>query len=86
MAAIGGVKQHRIETASMRKLTKRTVDSAAVKKSDYFVWDEVQPGFALRILPSGGKRYIVQYSAATRNGDNPLTLWDPALHCGRITP
>ena len=50
----------------MSKLTKRVVDAAEVRASEYFIWDEELPGFGLRVLPSGRKRYIIQYRAGRR--------------------
>jgi integrase len=51
----------------MTKLTKRVVDAAEVRLGDYFIWDGDLPGFGLRVLPSGRKRYIVQYRAGRRS-------------------
>jgi integrase len=51
----------------MPKLTKRVVDAAHIREREYFLWDEDLPGFGLRVLPSGRKRYIIQYRAGRRS-------------------
>ena len=51
----------------MSKLTKRVVDAAEIREREYFIWDEDLPGFGLRVLPSGRKRYIIQYRAGGRS-------------------
>jgi hypothetical protein len=51
----------------MAKLTKRVVDAAEIREREYFIWDEDLPGFGLRVLPSGRKRYIIQYRAGRRS-------------------
>lgn len=45
----------------MAKLTKRVVDAAGSQEREYFLWDDLLPGFGLRVLPSGRKTYVVQY-------------------------
>jgi hypothetical protein len=51
----------------MPKLTKRAVDAAEIREREYFIWDEDLPGFGLRVLSSGRKRYIIQYRAGRRS-------------------
>jgi Arm DNA-binding domain/Phage integrase, N-terminal SAM-like domain len=43
------------------KLTKRTVDGLPIRTAPYFVADKELPGFAVRVLPSGSKSYLIQY-------------------------
>jgi len=50
----------------MPKLTKRTIEAAEIRASEYFLWDAEVPGFGLRVLPSGRKGYVVQYRAGRR--------------------
>ena len=46
----------------MSKLTKRNVEAAEVPaKKPAYLWDSQLPGFGLKILPSGARRYIVKY-------------------------
>jgi integrase len=48
----------------MPKLTKTLVENALPTKKPHFIWDSQQPGFGVKILPSGKRNYIVKY----RNG------------------
>jgi integrase len=64
----------------MAKLTKRVVDAAESRSSDYFVWDEELPGFGLRVFKSGKRSYLVQYRAAGRTRRYTIGLhgtWTP---------
>lgn len=60
--------------AHMPKLTKRIVDAAEVRATEYFIWDDDIPGFGLRVLPSKRKSYIVQYRAGRRSRRMSLGL------------
>jgi len=51
----------------MPKLTKRIVEAAEIRPTEYFIWDDDLPGFGLRVLASGRKGYIVQYRAGRRS-------------------
>jgi integrase len=50
----------------MAKLSKRIVEGAAIRPSDYFLWDEAMSGFGVRVMPSGRKSYLIQYRKAGR--------------------
>jgi len=50
----------------MPKLTKRSVETLEVRKSDYIVFDSEVNGFGIRVMPSGRKSYIVQYRQGGR--------------------
>ncbi len=45
----------------MPKLIKRIIDAAETQAAEYLVRDDGISGFALRVLPSGYKGYIVRY-------------------------
>ena len=51
---------------AMPKITKRLVEAAEVRDKDYIICDSDLSGFALRVLPSGKRCYIVQYRIGTR--------------------
>ncbi len=45
----------------MPRISKRLIDAAKPKDTDYFIWDSEMPGFGLRVMKSGKKSYMVQY-------------------------
>jgi hypothetical protein len=50
----------------MPKITKRLVEASEVREKDYIICDDELRGFAVRVLPSGKRCYIVQYRIGTR--------------------
>jgi hypothetical protein len=50
----------------MARLTKTLVDSLKAGGHDYFEWDDLLPGFGVRIWPTGRKVYVAQYRAGGR--------------------
>lgn len=50
----------------MRKLTKKTVEAAAVGPTNVFIWDEGLKGFGLKVTPVGRRIYIFQYRVGGR--------------------
>jgi integrase len=61
----------------MAKLTKRVVDAAENRSSEYFIWDEELPGFGLRVFKSGKRSYLVQYRTAGRTRRYTIGLHGP---------
>ena len=45
----------------MIRLTKRAVDAAKPQASKYILWDTDLPSFALRVMPSGAKSFVLRY-------------------------
>src|SRR6266851_3170328 len=66
----------------MAKLSKRIVEAAETRSSDYFIWDDELSGFGLRIFQSGKRSYLVQYRAAGRTRRYTIGLhgaWTPEM-------
>ena len=66
----------------MAKLTKRAVDAAEIRSSDYVIWDDEIPGFGLRVFASGKRSYIIQYRKGGRSRRYTIGLhgvWTPEL-------
>ena len=66
----------------MTKLSKRTVDAAEVRSTDYFIWDDDLPSFGLRVFASGRKSYLIQYRAEGRTRRFTIGahgVWTPEL-------
>jgi hypothetical protein len=51
---------------AMPKLTKRLVDSFRPGADDQVIFDELVPGFGVRLMPSGVRSYLVQYRNSQR--------------------
>ncbi len=45
----------------MPKFTKRSIEALDIRESDYFIWDSELSGFGIRVLPSGRKKFVLQY-------------------------
>lgn len=66
----------------MAKLTKRVVDAAESRRSDYVIWDDELPGFGLRVFTSGKRSYVIQYRRGGRSRRFTIGLhgvWTPEL-------
>jgi integrase len=50
----------------MATLTKRMIDDAEAKATDYILWDDKVTGFGCRVFPSGKRGYVVQYRVGKR--------------------
>ncbi|CAA6604711.1 Phage integrase [Rhodospirillaceae bacterium LM-1] len=43
------------------RLTLRSVESVPIGNKDIFAWDDLLPGFGVRVKPSGIRSYVIQY-------------------------
>ena len=46
------------------RITKRLVDAMKPAARDTFVWDELTPGFGLKVTPKGRRIYVLQWERA----------------------
>jgi len=56
------------------KLTKTSVDKLPAKDTDVVYWDELLPGFGVRIKASGAKSYVIQYRSRETGRSRRKTL------------
>ena len=70
----------------MPRVSKKSVDqlTGEVGKT-VFLWDEVIPGFGVKLLPSGKKRYILKYRCSG-GGRSARQRWLTIGTHGSITP
>lgn len=65
------------------KLTKTIIDEAAPQEKEFFLFDAMVPGFALRVSPGGKKSFVLQYRFRRRTrrlnlGSHGVTPLDDA--------
>lgn len=51
-----------------QRITKRSVDAARPRATDFYLWDYDLSGFGLKVTPLGRKVYLVQYRLCGRKG------------------
>jgi integrase len=55
-------------TMATGRITKRAVDATKPSIRDAYLWDSELAGFGLKVTPTGGKTYLVQYRLGGRKG------------------
>lgn len=60
-----------------QKLSKRLLDEAKPRASQWFLWDGSLAGFGAKILPSSRKVFIIQYRVAGRSRRMKIGVYDP---------
>lgn len=68
----------------MPKLTKRTVEAIAPADKPLFLWDDQLPGFGVKVLTSGQRRYVVKYRSGA-GGRTAQQRWVTVGTHGAIT-
>jgi integrase len=84
MVTTGNSRESEVAESSA-KLTKRTVDGAALKAGRYTLWDTELKGFGLRVAESGTKTYILRYRPRGAGRAGPRRFMVLGRH-GAITP
>lgn len=70
----------------MPKITKRTVDALTGEgNKTRFMWDDALPGFGVKAMPTGAKRYVLKYRA-DGGGRAAAQRWLALGAHGAITP
>lgn len=73
-------------TNDMAKVTKRAVDELTANNGKpAFLWDDALPGFGVKALPTGTKRYVVKYRASG-GGRAAAQRWLLLGTHGQLTP
>jgi len=67
-----------------KHITKKLVDNLKATDTDFYIWDTVLSGFAVRVRASGHKSYIVQYRAGKGRGAKTRRVTLGAV--GKLTP
>ena len=62
---------------SREKLTKRSIERLPVKDKDYIAFDVDLPGFGVRVMPSGRRFFLIQYSRHGRTRRVSLGQFGP---------
>jgi len=65
-------------------ITKRLVDALEPTGADFYVWDTILAGFAVRVRATGATSYIVQYKAGRGRGAATRRVTIGAV--GKMTP
>ncbi|SDE64647.1 tyrosine-type recombinase/integrase [Rhodospira trueperi] len=68
----------------MPRLTKRVVEGAPVPAKATYLWDDQLPGFGVKVLPSGQRRYLVKYRANGGGRSAPQRWFTLGTH-GAVT-
>src|SRR4029453_12829152 len=67
-----------------QRITKRIVDALRAGASEFTIWDDTEPGFAVRVRPSGAMPYVATYRGGP-GGGGPVRRFRIAA-VGKIAP